>query len=124
MFAPIDPPNVGYPQMTAYNDGPQGPSSFLYPGVGQIARGMGQLQPAQPDPRAQLLQMLTQMGHAHAMPMPLHPQYPGSDIFVGPGGYHGQPQNTHFSQVAAAHSLAQFLAQQHQAGLRRYNGPH
>lgn len=120
MFAPIDP-RGGSPQIPAYVDGfGRGPTySFLFPGAGQLARGNPQHQPGQWDPHGQLLQLLSGV----------HPSAPGSDIYIGGSGAGGNyqqpaPFEQHHAMVGAAQNLARFLAQQHTAGLRRYNGRH
>lgn len=146
MFAPIDP-RGGSPQLTAIADtfgqGGKAPYTFLTPGLGQLARGHvpqasplgfnpgGVRQPYEPPQGVvqQLIQHIIQQGMG-APHQGLHPSAPGSDIFTGnlpglPHGGHAQQlplYQPHHEMVGAAQNLARFLAQQHTAGLRRYNG--
>lgn len=146
MFAPIDP-RGGSPQIPAYVDGfGRGPTySFLFPGAGQLARGNPQHQPGQWDPHGQLLQLLTNLSGPDQPAQQVHPIHEGGGL---PGGLHrgvgylpphyepgsidvqrGAGQQLplyqgHHEMVGAAQNLARFLAQQHTAGLRRYNGRH
>lgn len=125
MFPPLDPP-AGAPQYTGYSDGPNGPSAFPFPGVGAIARGnLGGV-----NPRAALIQALLgqaqnqQTPHSHPMIPYGAPQQGVPDLINSLQGRQNQQElpMTHFNQVHMAQALARFLAQQHTAGLRRYNG--
>lgn len=119
MFAPIDPPNQGYPQQTAYVDGLHGGYSFQYPGVGQIAQGVPHW-----DPRGQLLHLLSQGSPQMITPprpkIGLPDLIPGSPMLQGDVIPHQLPMHGHFTMVHAAQNLAKFLASQTHAGLRRY----
>lgn len=122
MFSPIDPPNVGYPQQRLSIDGfGIGPTySVPFPGAGAIARGLG-VQPhrgfgagGQGDvihPARSRLQALI-MG----LPDPVNAQQLPLET--------SHPAVPHFNMIHAAQQLAQLLAQQQHAGLRRYNGRH
>lgn len=133
MFAPIDP-RGGSPQLTAIADtfgqGGKVPYTFLTPGTGQLARGHvpqasplgfnpgGVNQPYVPPQGIvqQLIQHIIQQGH---------PRYEPGSIDVQRGAGQQLPlYQPHHEMVGAAQNLARFLAQQHTAGLRRYNGRH
>jgi hypothetical protein len=89
---------------------------------GQLNLGQGpHVQPPQPaygqnDVRSILQALIGQM-HGQSFDPGVRPQ-------TGTPAGQPQPWDTHHGMVNAASNLAKFLAQQHTAGLRRYNGRH
>ena len=125
MFSPIEPP--AGPQSRGYSDGPNGSTSFLSPGLGQLARGnVPYPVPAQHNNvLQQLIQHLTQLQQGNGQTHPrMHPLQPGGDVMVEGDDRDNLVQNLnpHFNQVHMAQALAQLLAGQHTAGLRRFSG--
>lgn len=107
----FQPEPIGIGPTVGYNDGPNGPSSFLLNQVGAIARG---------NPQSPLQALIQHLASQHSQQQ----QYqPGLDLDLSSLGNH-QPNASQqrFNQVHMAQGLARFLAQQHTAGLRRYSG--